>query len=1162
MTTNKSLVKSSTGEKCTGKIITTSAHSGGYNDNDSVTSSPFPPETSVVDSVNTATITTNRTGDDSLKGRKFTNSSLKKTSDSLKLSKNISLEKVSLINHTATSLFKPGSSNKSLDKMFHHHQQQVSPSKVHKSPNLVSSIEEETLVGVKEGDKKTLENNNNNSQVPPWYLHYLANVMSNDSSSAALVGRVSMSMTYDDVKQLKSLYESCMKTQEDLFTSPSTHFQPIRQDYYERPCNLVTDSSMVGMVPCSRNCPNHERRRKAKKINDNITPQCESLNGPAQYNLAGSSSVTFNNDNSGLTVLVTSPLNPSHLATSLTNCTTIARPMSESREELASFIGPFSPVDSTHSQSDYSKEYKDDVVSLSETTAVVPCSSRGLQLPSDDSSSIPACPSPSQNITVSGYSSSCAAEPIPCHGKACSSVSFNSQGKIVNHQLTTLSVATASTSNVTTTTAAHASMTYSNGDIEVPSKCSNFDGKNASTTEGKSSIEVVTDGESGTNNKSNHLLLPHNCKIESTLTSNCNCESSEMIIDAQTHNKDNSSINISPKNRPYLLNQATFTNHRPQYTRKMNHSTGKSSKVVIEEIESDDEITILDHPSSGQEFAMVTTTTNEEAISTVSIEDAIINRPDSPADDYDAICSIVNDVLKSNQIVIEEGNYEDELKLLPSDLRNRHQQYFNRGQIDNGQVSSSNFLPTNNHNNLDWSIDSPHNWSMFSSSKFSSSNTSSPSLNESPLRTNNVVSSTTAFTLSQEASSTSNTSTFDSYEYAIRDTYSNNRNSLNKSNNVDIAIFTDGSSNSSNSSSGTFSTLNQEQQHQYSHVSSTVTQSDNRVTSSSHIAYGTSAGSSSSSSAAPYNNPYYDCNVDVDTYLNSNNCYVEDEYPCVTGVSSLLRKETSSLTASINSSNRQNVSLIKSSCNPGATLFPSNSNKNNRNVGNEVNSLNNRNDHQTSLAREKSSSPTVYQVEPRLEKVTAFSSKPCTFFLEGNCRKSDCKYSHDLSTITCKFWKEGFCFKGDSCPFAHDDLDFNSHYVDGNILDVNEIGEEEKHVFTIDSEADFPSLADEKDPRHPGSNNLPSCSSSSSSSSFNDANSKGISNKRSSCHKVSSSKGFTAVASILNPVTSSSSFLSSSQPASSHGSSNVLFINKSQSSGKGKKKKRAALKAI
>lgn len=57
--------------------------------------------------------------------------------------------------------------------------------------------------------------------------------------------------------------------------------------------------------------------------------------------------------------------------------------------------------------------------------------------------------------------------------------------------------------------------------------------------------------------------------------------------------------------------------------------------------------------------------------------------------------------------------------------------------------------------------------------------------------------------------------------------------------------------------------------------------------------------------------------------------------------------------------------------------------------------------------------------------------KPCSFFMSGSCHKSDCKFSHDLKSITCRFWREGIegrgdgCFKGDSCLFLHAD-DANS----------------------------------------------------------------------------------------------------------------------------------------
>lgn len=86
--------------------------------------------------------------------------------------------------------------------------------------------------------------------------------------------------------------------------------------------------------------------------------------------------------------------------------------------------------------------------------------------------------------------------------------------------------------------------------------------------------------------------------------------------------------------------------------------------------------------------------------------------------------------------------------------------------------------------------------------------------------------------------------------------------------------------------------------------------------------------------------------------------------------------------------------------------------------------------------------------------------KPCVFFLEGNCRRSDCKYSHDLSNITCKYWHEGFCFKGELCPFLHDYNQPNDP-LDPSLLDEDGMLLAKKDLiptFAIESEADFPSL--------------------------------------------------------------------------------------------------------
>ncbi|BGP49572.1 hypothetical protein JCM10450v2_005467 [Rhodotorula kratochvilovae] len=44
----------------------------------------------------------------------------------------------------------------------------------------------------------------------------------------------------------------------------------------------------------------------------------------------------------------------------------------------------------------------------------------------------------------------------------------------------------------------------------------------------------------------------------------------------------------------------------------------------------------------------------------------------------------------------------------------------------------------------------------------------------------------------------------------------------------------------------------------------------------------------------------------------------------------------------------------------------------------------------------------------------------CRFYLAGNCLRSDCRFSHDVSKAVCKFWLRGHCLKGDGrCDFLH-----------------------------------------------------------------------------------------------------------------------------------------------
>lgn len=76
--------------------------------------------------------------------------------------------------------------------------------------------------------------------------------------------------------------------------------------------------------------------------------------------------------------------------------------------------------------------------------------------------------------------------------------------------------------------------------------------------------------------------------------------------------------------------------------------------------------------------------------------------------------------------------------------------------------------------------------------------------------------------------------------------------------------------------------------------------------------------------------------------------------------------------------------------------------------------------------------------------------KPCSFYLEGSCRRSDCKFSHDLGNITCRFWQEGSCFKGETCPFLH-----GYSGSDGFRRECRH----RKSNYVLESEADFPSLS-------------------------------------------------------------------------------------------------------
>lgn len=44
----------------------------------------------------------------------------------------------------------------------------------------------------------------------------------------------------------------------------------------------------------------------------------------------------------------------------------------------------------------------------------------------------------------------------------------------------------------------------------------------------------------------------------------------------------------------------------------------------------------------------------------------------------------------------------------------------------------------------------------------------------------------------------------------------------------------------------------------------------------------------------------------------------------------------------------------------------------------------------------------------------------CRYFLAGECRRADCRFSHDLNRAICRFWMKGQCLNGEGCSFLHD----------------------------------------------------------------------------------------------------------------------------------------------
>ncbi|ELU43486.1 zf-CCCH domain-containing protein [Rhizoctonia solani AG-1 IA] len=47
------------------------------------------------------------------------------------------------------------------------------------------------------------------------------------------------------------------------------------------------------------------------------------------------------------------------------------------------------------------------------------------------------------------------------------------------------------------------------------------------------------------------------------------------------------------------------------------------------------------------------------------------------------------------------------------------------------------------------------------------------------------------------------------------------------------------------------------------------------------------------------------------------------------------------------------------------------------------------------------------------------ANRVCRYYLAGECRRADCRFSHDIERALCRFWLRSQCAKGEHCEFLH-----------------------------------------------------------------------------------------------------------------------------------------------
>jgi hypothetical protein len=168
----------------------------------------------------------------------------------------------------------------------------------------------------------------------------------------------------------------------------------------------------------------------------------------------------------------------------------------------------------------------------------------------------------------------------------------------------------------------------------------------------------------------------------------------------------------------------------------------------------------------------------------------------------------------------------------------------------------------------------------------------------------------------------------------------------------------------------------------------------------------------------------YDFNYDEEDATNNNNCHNTFYEQPPTHISLSLRNSLLKLMQS----RRHLAALITE-----ASTTAAGTNKNRHNHHHNNNKSNAKSNGSSTTSSSTTSSLTSSNGGSHMHRHMGgggglSSRKPCVYMLnEGRCARADCRFVHDLKTITCKYWLEGECLKGETCEFAHEFIAQTNH---------------------------------------------------------------------------------------------------------------------------------------